>query len=492
MKKVVLACLALAYAVPVGANASETPGPPTGREVVVVANAESGTVSVVDARTFRVLREIDVLPDGPDATLGEDDPAQALIRQRVVEAAGGTNYAQDQDISPDGRTLYVSRGHRGDVAAFDLASGDMLWKLAIPGFRSDHMTISKDGRLLYVSALTENVVVIVDTQTQQIVRSAEAGQWPHDNHLSGDGRLLYNGSIGTIIAPEESRQAASPPPYQLTVFDSSDLSVRRSYTFERGIRPIVITKDERTMYAQLSEFHGVIEFDLVGGQITRRLELPVDPGVTEEDYDFEAPHHGLAISPDEGTLCAAGRASDYVALVSTASFRPLAIIEVADGPGWAATGPDGRHCFVANTRADTLSVISYARRREVARIEMGDGPKQIEAARIPEAVLCSRPGVPGCSRRVRLTRRCVRGARLRVGLWGDIDAVRSVRFRVGRRALRRDALPPFARRVPRRVLGRRTARRLRATVMFEDGAVRLSRSLRRCARARRRTARLFH
>ena len=26
-------------------------------------------------------------------------------------------YAQDQDVSPDGRTLYVSRGHRGDVAA---------------------------------------------------------------------------------------------------------------------------------------------------------------------------------------------------------------------------------------------------------------------------------------------------------------------------------------------------------------------------------------
>jgi DNA-binding beta-propeller fold protein YncE len=96
------------------------------RAVVFVANAEDGTVSLVDAMTFKVLTTLDVLPDGPDATVAEDAPAQALLGQQVVEAAGGTNYVQDQDLSPDGRTLYVSRGHRGDVAAFDLRSGAML------------------------------------------------------------------------------------------------------------------------------------------------------------------------------------------------------------------------------------------------------------------------------------------------------------------------------------------------------------------------------
>src|SRR5688500_6055421 len=137
---------------PATAGASGVQGPAEGREVVLVANAEGGTVSVVDARTFAVLREIDVLPDGPRA----DDPGQAALRQPVIEAAGGKNYAQDQDLSPDGRTLYVSRGHRGDVAAFSLATGELLWKAAIPGFRADHMTLSDDGRFLWVSALTEN------------------------------------------------------------------------------------------------------------------------------------------------------------------------------------------------------------------------------------------------------------------------------------------------------------------------------------------------
>jgi DNA-binding beta-propeller fold protein YncE len=461
-----ISLLAPAAAAASGAQgvSAETPG---AREVVLVTNAEGGTVSIVDARTFRVLRELDVLPDGPDAEPGDDDPAQALAGQRLVEAAGGNNYAQDQDVSPDGRVLYVSRGHRGDVAAFDLATGELLWKVSIPGLRADHMTLSADGRRLFVSALTEDEVEVIDTGRRAITASFAAGQWPHDNHLSDDGVRLYNGSIGNVVAPEGARHAGGPP-YRLTVVDASTLAPLDSHVFDRGIRPYSITHDERRMYAQLSEFHGVIEYGLPERQVLRSRELPVDPGVTEDDYDFEAPHHGLAMTPDERTLCLAGRASDYVALVSTGTMEPTAIIEVDDAPGWATIGPDGSHCFVPNTRADTLSVISLAARREVARVRMGDGPKQIEAARLPDAVVCTAADVPGCTPALRLSQRCVRGRRLRVRLTGETDRVRSVSFRIG--ALRAaDARAPFARTLSRAAVARRRGRRVRAVAELTGG-----------------------
>ena len=142
----------------------------------------------------------------------------------------------------------------------------------------------------------------------------------------------------------------------------------------------------------------MIAFDLDDGEIVRRRKLPDDAGVTEDDYDFEAPHHGLAITPDEKTLCAAGRASDYVALLSTRRLRPRAIIEVDDAPGWAAINSRGTRCFVANTRADTLSVISIAKRREIERLELGDGPKQIEVARLSRRSLCTSRRLIGCRR----------------------------------------------------------------------------------------------
>lgn len=464
---VLLAVLLLALLAPAAARASKVPGPENGRDVMFVANAEGGTVSIVDARTFAVLKVINVLPDGPDARPGEDDPLTALVRQRIIEEAGGKNYAQDQDISPDGRTLYVSRGHRGDVAAFDVARGEMLWKLAIPGFRSDHMTMSEDGRRLYVSALTENSVFVVDTVQKAITGSFPTGQWPHDNHLSRDGSRIFNASIGTIIAPEEARGAMPPAPYQLTIARTADLAVERTFTFDRGVRPIVIPHDETRMFAQLSNLHGLIEYDLVAGAEKRRLELPVDPGVTEADWDFEAPHHGLAISGDERTLCVAGRASDYVALVDVAELRPVRIIEVEDGPGWAATTPDGRHCFVPNTRADSLSVISYRARQEVARLKLGDGPKQVEPARLPQSAVAPR-----------LVRRCTRGG-LRVEVRGG-DA-RSAEFRLGARRVARDSRPPIARTISRRALRRAPrAKRLVAAVRTGSGRVVLRRPLPRC------------
>ena len=159
----------------------------------------------------------------------------------------------------------------------------------------------------------------------------------------------------------------------------------RSYEFERGIRPFVLTQDGRRLFAQLSQFHGIVELDLRRGEIVDRVELPIEDGVTGDDWDFEAPHHGLALSPDERMLCAAGRASDYVALVATRSLAPRATIDVGDAPSWAANGPDGRRCFVTNNRDDTLSAISH-RKKEIARIPVGDGPKHIEQARVPSKV----------------------------------------------------------------------------------------------------------
>ena len=466
------------------AEAAEPPKVP----VVLVANAEGGTVSIVDAARLTVVKEIDVVPDGEQAAAGEDDPAHALAGQRLVEAAGGTNLAQDQDVSPDGRTLYVSRGHRGDVAAFDILSGRMLWKADVAGLRADHMTISPDGGHLYVSALTEARVQVIDTESATIVGELPTGEWPHDNHVSHDGRRLLNASIGNILVPEELR-ALNPSSYVLTVADRATLRVERRYTFDRGIRPYVLAAHDSRMYAQLSELHGLIEYDLEAGRELRRLPLPVDEGVTDEDYDFEAPHHGLAISHDERTLCAAGRASDYVALVGTSTLTPRAIVEVGDAPGWAATGPDGRHCFVPNTREDTLSVISYTAGREVARPRVGDGPKQIEAAWLPRAVLAGadRPAAAGgddVAPRIRVRgvpRRCARRPfRARVRVF-DASRLRRGHLGVDGRRRRTTAAKRYRVRIPIRGLsaGRHV---LRVVAVDRNGNRRaLRRGFRRCA-----------
>ena len=77
------------------------------------------------------------------------------------------------------------------------------------------------------------------------------------------------------------------------------------YSSTTRIRPWQFTPDEKGLYAQLSNEHAVVAYDLAARKVVRRLDLPVKPGVTVADWDFEAPHHGLALTDDGRTLCLA-------------------------------------------------------------------------------------------------------------------------------------------------------------------------------------------
>jgi DNA-binding beta-propeller fold protein YncE len=343
----------------------------------VVANAEAGTVGLVDVAARSVIGVIDV---NPTKTKGE--------------GPGKPNYAQDTDVSPDGRTLYVSRGYLGDVAAFDIASGRLLWQRALNTGRADHMTVTPDGRSLFVSAMMDNRVYKITTATGENAGHLVTGVYPHDVKVSKDGRRLYSSSLGALAALP--RSSSSPPltetpgyPFQLTIADVETLTVSDRIKLDDAFRPWQFSPDEQRIYAQLSNQHVVVTYDLATRSVVRRLELPVKPGVTAADWDFEAPHHGLALTPDGRTLCLAGRASDYAALVDTRDLSLIATIPVGDGPGWSEVTDDGRLCVVTNTRADNLSIIDIASRSEVARLPMGDGPKHVTMARLPAAVIAA-------------------------------------------------------------------------------------------------------
>ena len=351
-------------------------------EIALVANAEAGTVVLVDVATRSVLRTIDVNPE-----------------HRKSEGPGAPNYAQDTDVSPDGRTLYVSRGYLGDVAAFDLVSGKLIWQRPLNTGRADHMTITPDGRSLFVSALMDNRVYRVATAGGGITGHLVTGVYPHDNKLSKDGRRVYNTSLGPLASLP--RPAGAPPltetpghPFQLTVADVDGLKITDRIRLDNAFRPWHFSPDEKLIYAQLSNEHAVVAYDVAARKVIRRLDLPVKPGITAKDWDFEAPHHGLAITDDGRTLCLAGRGSDYAALVRVPDLTLVTTIPVGDAPGWAEIGEGGRTCFVANTRSDDLSIISIPDRAEVARLEIGNGPKHITVGRIPTAVFEALKGKP--------------------------------------------------------------------------------------------------
>ena len=343
-------------------------------EIALVANAEGAEVAIVDVAARSRIGSIavnfaDVESEGP----------------------GAPNYAQDTDVSPDGRTMYVSRGYLGDVAAFDIGSGRPLWTRPLNTMRADHMTLSRDGRALFVSAFVDNRVYRLDTETGSITGHFASGILPHDVKVSKDGTRVFNSSLGQMPSfpvPASVKPLEKPEvPMQLTIADAGTLAVRDRIPMDIAMRPWHFNANETGIYAELSNQHAVVFYDLAARKVTRRLDLPMKPGITAKDWDFEAPFHGLALTDDGSTLCLAGRGSDYAALIRTSDLSLVATVPVGDGPGWAETADGGRTCLIANTRSDDLSFVSIADRKEIARIPIGNGPKHITVTRLPASVV---------------------------------------------------------------------------------------------------------
>jgi len=286
------------------------------RDVVLVGNSVSGSVSFLDGHTFANLGSFNVIPDLAQR-LAAMNPVERAAYAIVRQQEGGDRFADDVYLSPDGRTLYVSRGNLDDVVAFDLAGRTMRWRHQVAGFKADHAALSPDGTRLIVSATTVARAEVLDTATGALVASVATGTYPHANDYSADGSRIYNSSIGITALPRVLDFAKGDK--LVTVIDAHTFAVLRTYRFAEGIRPAVFTPDGTTMYAQLSYLNGFVEYNLVTGRITRTVPMPFSPAgqaLSPDSYPNNSAHHGMALSGDTTRLCDVGTIDDYTAVIA--------------------------------------------------------------------------------------------------------------------------------------------------------------------------------
>ncbi|NUR26560.1 MAG: YncE family protein, partial [Catenulispora sp.] len=309
--------------------------------------------------------------------------------QTVKAVEGGDRFVDDATISPDGRTLYVSRGNLDDVAAFDLATHAELWHTRLAGFHADHAALSPDGTRYVVSATTAQMAQVVNTANGAIVGSFPTGTYPHQNDYSADGNYIYNSSIGITSLPKSMEWAKGS--FQLTKVDAHTLQVVQTWNFPHGIRPNQIAPDGHTFYADLSYLNGFVKYDLSTSKILNTVQMPYAGGGTTlkaDDYPKNSAHHGLALSGDGSKLCDVGTIDDYTAIVSTSSLATTGMVAYPGGalPYWGQVSADGRYCFVSLSNRGEVSVVDFATATEVARVPVGTFPQRERISRIATSV----------------------------------------------------------------------------------------------------------
>jgi hypothetical protein len=397
----VLAASAAAVLLAERAPAVKPPKAPATTPVVFAGNNWDGTADVLRFTppsgsrpgSFTRIARLDIIPDRDQRMQEILANPQRLgyflaIRQLIGE--GHDQFVDDMYSTNDGTHLIVSRPSFADVVSLDLATGQIAWRFAMDGQRSDHMGLSPDGRHVAVSDSTANVVHVLDTATGQEAWRFASGDSPHENTYSRDGSRIFHASIGLVYTPADQPQLdTTKGDRRFEIVDTNTHQVIKTLdmgqklaeagypNMSSAVRPMALSPDEQWVYFQVSFFHGFVEYNFAQDRVTRVADLPnLVPDMPREQYVLDSAHHGIAMNSAGTKLCVAGTMDDYAAIVSRQTFD-YKLIQAGEKPYWSTNSTDGNYCFVSWSGTDSLSAISYGTESEVARIQVGDHPQRV-------------------------------------------------------------------------------------------------------------------
>ncbi|MGN6377352.1 MAG: beta-propeller fold lactonase family protein [Gaiellales bacterium] len=285
-------------------------------ERVYVPNSVSGTVSVIDPRTFRVIRTFRT------GTLDEHVTPGWNLRWLYVNNTSSNsltviNPRTSQPVRtihvPDPYNMYFTPdGTKAIVVAEALQRLDfrspLNWRLIrsvhIPAAGPDHLDFSANGRFLLISCEYSGMLYRIDTHSMRITGSVHVSGLPVDVKLSPNGRLFYVANQG-----------------------------------------------------------------LSGVSIISARTLRV-VGFIHTGYGS----HGLAISRDTRHLYVANRIAGTISVISFATHRVVATWHVGASPDMLQVSPDGSQLWASNRFNNTVSVIDTHTGRVVHTISVGVSP----------------------------------------------------------------------------------------------------------------------
>jgi YVTN family beta-propeller protein len=310
---------------PAGATSTPSPTPtielPATGVFAYVTNG-SGTVSVIDASTRRVVTTISlsgqpldlaVTPDGARGfvTLPDQDSV-VVIDAANFQIIGTVVVYRPRRIAvaPDGRTVYVSSGtYTGQpyaLVAIDVASLAVVQSIPaglgpFPTYPND-VAITPDGTFAFVTDLQANNISVIDLGLAQQTASIAAGEFGNIA-ITRDGRFAYVTNRSFIV----------------DIYALDTLTLDGGVTASSGSLGIAFTPDGHFAYITSSiGYIAVINVD------TRQLLAAIQVAAQETE--------GIAVTPDGAFAYAAGRSTNEVIVIDTASNTAIDRIAVGTAP----------------------------------------------------------------------------------------------------------------------------------------------------------------
>jgi YVTN family beta-propeller protein len=289
------------------------------------------------------------------------DPAT----NKVVGEIRGLPANHGAAASPDGTRLYVTVEGNNTLAVIDVKTLSITKSIPL-GARPNNITITKDGRKVYVAiAAPPGSVDVFDTVTLTKVKSIPTKGAEHNVYVTPDDKYLVAGSVGGR---------------NMTVIDTKTDEPVWSL-FDAGVRPMAFdTRPDGSTnraYVELSNFHGFVVVDFDQRKEIQRVTLPEIPPEKRNTGQLNAaPAHGIGVAPDGKTLWVCSRLNHHVYVYSLPDLKLLASVEVGHDPDWITFSPDSKTAYVASAAANSVSVVDMASKKQTISIPVGKIPKR--------------------------------------------------------------------------------------------------------------------
>ena len=308
-------------------------------------------------------------------------------------------------VGPDNRTLYVSEGNNGRIGIFDLVTHQRLYSLSLDGpFQGKtyansltaSLELSPDGRHLNILDLAHFRLVILDTDSKQVVSSLAVGRMPFGLALSPDGKFAYVSNVGTFqysivpgYDPNRPKETGLDfPPFgypskeaaegvtvgekqipglgdpnvleanSLWVIDVTDASAPKVVAkIKTGIQvgdksiggssPGAVVAGRERVFVSNATQDSVTMVAAGPNQVEQTIRL--EPADAVKGLRGVLPF-GMALSPDETRLYVACSGINAVAVLDANQGQVLGYFPTAWFPARLAVSPDGKTLYVANAK----------------------------------------------------------------------------------------------------------------------------------------------
>lgn len=299
-------------------------------------------------------------------SLGDDVTVIDLATLKVVGDIKVGKHVHGVAAQADGRRLFVTIESERNLKVIDTASDEVIDTIPLTG-RPNQCAVTPNGRFVAAPIRDGNSVDIIDMTRRKVVKVLPV-RVPHNCLNAGNNEDMFVSSMGS---------------HEIRLIDLKKMEYQEKIPVGGVPRPFAVSKDEKTMYVALTDFHGFAIVDIPGRKVVRRVEFPPAPPL-KCPLEPHTPTHGLALSPDGKELWVTSLGDNGVYAYDVATGKLSAEIPTGRCPNWVTFSPDGRYCCVSGSGSNDCSIIDTKTRREVARLKVGKGPKRLLAVQVSQ------------------------------------------------------------------------------------------------------------